>query len=52
VRLAARGLRDLDTGPERITDDAERAQVRRQARVVHAQSLATAVLLTALALLT
>ena len=51
MRLAARGLRDLDSGPERITDDAERAQVRRQARAVHAKSLATAVLLSALALL-
>jgi len=51
VRLAARGLRDLDTGPQRITDDAERAQVWRQARVVHVKALTTAVVLTALALL-
>jgi hypothetical protein len=41
----------LDTGPQRITDEAERAQVWRQARVVHAKTLATALLLTALALL-
>ena len=50
MRLAARGLRDMDSGSERITDDVERAQVRRQARLVHTKTLTTAVLLTALAL--
>jgi len=49
VKLAARGQRDLDTGPEPIADVAELAQVRRQARAVHIKSLATAAVLTALA---
>jgi len=51
VKLAARGQRDLDQGPERIADAAEAAQVRRQARAVHAKALAIAVVLTMLALL-
>ena len=38
----------MDSGSESIADDAERAQVRRQAMKVHAQSLATALALTAL----
>ncbi|HSR91690.1 MAG TPA: hypothetical protein VLK88_10320 [Gemmatimonadales bacterium] len=48
MRLAARGLRDLDSGTESIADHAELAQVRRQARVVHMKSFVTAALLTAL----
>ena len=44
MRLASRGLRDLDGGPERIDDGAELAAVRAQARRVFLQSaLATAV---------
>jgi hypothetical protein len=44
MRLASRGLRDLDGGPERIEDSAELAAVRAQARRVFVQSaLATAV---------
>jgi hypothetical protein len=51
VRLAARGARNLDRGDERIADAAELAQVRRQARLVHLESVAAAALLTAAALL-
>lgn len=44
MRLASRGLRDLDGGPERIEDGAELAVLRAQARRVLLQSaLATAV---------
>jgi hypothetical protein len=50
VALASRGQRDLDLGAEAIAEPAERDQVRRQARKVHLESLAAAVLLTALAL--
>jgi len=38
-------------GPELITDPAEAAQVRHQARAVHAKAVAAAVVLTAIALL-
>ena len=51
MRLAARGARNLDRGDEKIADAAELAQVRRQARVVHVESVALAALLTAAALL-
>jgi hypothetical protein len=51
VGLAARGLRDMDTGPEAIDDAAVLAQVRRQARRVHLRSLAFAIACTGLALL-
>ena len=51
MRLSARGQRDMDTGPEAITDAAVLAQVRRQARKVHLQSFLLAALLTAVALL-
>jgi hypothetical protein len=50
VRLAASAVRDLDNGPAAITDAAELAQVRRQARKVHLQSFALAVVLTAIVL--
>jgi len=46
VRLAARGLRDMDMGSEPITDRAELEQVRRQARTVHLKALVTAAVLT------
>jgi len=46
VSLAARGLRDMDTGPEAIEDPAELAQVRRQARKVHIESAIFATVLT------
>jgi hypothetical protein len=51
VRLASRGLRDMDTGPQEIADRAELQQVRQQARVVYAKSLITAVILTAIAVI-
>jgi hypothetical protein len=50
VGLAARGTRDMDNGEVAVTDDAERSQLRAQARRVYARSLATAALLTAIAL--
>jgi len=48
VRLAARGLRDMDAGAEPIRDTAELDAVRRQARRVQWQSVLAAVLFTAL----
>jgi hypothetical protein len=51
VKLAARGLRDMDEGAEPITDPAERSRIRRQARIVHIKSLMTAAILTTLLLL-
>ena len=51
MALAARAQRDLDTGAEAITNSEERAQVRRQARKVHIESLVAAALLTALSLI-
>lgn len=47
MALAARGQRDLDTGPKTIADAAELTQVRRQARIVHIRSVVAAALLTA-----
>lgn len=41
----------MDTGPEQIVDPDELAQVRRQARGVHARAVLAAVVLTALSLL-
>lgn len=51
MRLAARGLRDLDGGAEPIPDPAERERVRRRGRRVTLASLGLAAALTALALL-
>ncbi len=48
MRLAALGQREMDSGAERISDASELAQVRRQARKVHLQTLVTALALTAL----
>lgn len=48
--LASRGQRDMDSGPEEIRDDAELAQVRRQARTVHVRSLLLAAALVAVAM--
>lgn len=47
MRLASRGLRDMDGGVERITDAAELAKVRAQARRVNLMSLAATVLASA-----
>jgi hypothetical protein len=48
VRLASRGLRDMDDGPEPVAEAAVVAAQRRQARRVQRQSLFAAALLTAL----
>jgi hypothetical protein len=50
VKLAARGQRDMDTGPQAIADRAELAQVRRQARAVYLKAFVAAALLTAVAM--
>jgi hypothetical protein len=50
VYLAARGLRDLDDGEEKIKDPNELAQVRRQAAWVHIESVLSGIILTALSL--
>jgi hypothetical protein len=50
VGLASRGQRDMDTGAEVITDAAELAQVRAQARRVNLNSLLAASVCTALSL--
>jgi hypothetical protein len=50
VKLASRGQRDLDTGPQTIDNVDELAQLRRQARAVYAKSFVTAIILTALSL--
>jgi hypothetical protein len=52
VNLASRSLRDLDdgNGPQAISDAAELAAVRKQARTVYAKSFALAAALCALAL--
>jgi hypothetical protein len=47
VILAARGLRNLDSGEEKIEDETLIAGLRRQGRKVHAESVLTALLLTA-----
>ena len=49
--LAARGARKLGDQVEQIEDEAELAQVRRQARSVQVKALVAATILTALALL-
>jgi hypothetical protein len=46
VRLAARGLRDLDRGTEPISDAAQRVAVRAQARRIARNSIVAAVLVT------
>jgi hypothetical protein len=51
VRLASRGLRDMDQGPQPIAVETEIQQVRRQARAVYIKSVITAVILTAIALI-
>jgi len=49
VRLASRGQRDLDTGPQAISDAAELTQVRRRARAVYLKSFVAAAVLTGFA---
>jgi len=48
VRLAARDLRNLDSGDEPVTDASARAQIRRQARRVYVEAFLVAAALTAL----
>jgi hypothetical protein len=48
VRLAAQNVRNLDSGDEAVTDPAERAQIRRQARRVYIEALGVAAALTLL----
>ncbi len=48
MRLAARGLRDMDAGPQPIDDPAQLADVRRQARRVYVESATAAALLALL----
>ncbi|HJQ12016.1 MAG TPA: hypothetical protein VJ840_13385 [Gemmatimonadaceae bacterium] len=50
MKLASRGQRDLDTGPQAIDNSDEQAQLRRQARAVYAKSIVTAAILTAISL--
>jgi hypothetical protein len=51
VALAARGLKNMDTGDEAITDPRELSQVRAQSRGVHIRSILTGVIAAALLLL-
>ncbi len=51
MRLAARGARDPDGGEEGVADAFLVAQLRRQAREVHVESLLVGAVLTGLALL-
>lgn len=48
MRLASRGLRDMGSGPEPITDAEMLNAVRRQARRVQWKSVVGAALITAL----
>ncbi len=50
MRLASRGQRDLDEGPEPIGNVGEMKQLKRQARAVHTKSLVAAGVLTLLTL--
>lgn len=51
VALASRGQRDMDSGPEAISDAAQLSQIRRQVRFVHVKSLLLATVLLALMLM-
>jgi hypothetical protein len=51
VALAKRGLRNMDSGEEKIEDADELARVRAQARRVHVQSALFAVAVTVVVLL-
>jgi transposase-like protein len=50
VRLAQRGLRNLDNGPETVENEALKKQLRKQAKTVLRQSQISAALLTLVAL--
>ena len=51
MRLAARGVRDLDHGEEPVRDPEAAQRLRAQARRIHAAALLTAALLTGVSLL-
>jgi hypothetical protein len=51
VALAARGLRNLDRGDERIVDAIELQHVRAQARRVHVEAVAFAVAIVVIVML-
>jgi hypothetical protein len=51
VRLAARGARESETGPQAVTDPWLARELTRQARSILAQALLAATVLTALTLL-
>jgi hypothetical protein len=51
VALAARGLRNLDSGDERIVDSIELRQVRSQAQRVHAEAIAFALVILVVVML-
>ena len=51
MALAKRGLRNMDSGEEKIDDTSELNQVRAQARKVHIQSALFAVAVTLVVLL-
>ena len=48
MALAARGLKNMDTGDEAITDPRELDQVRSQSRAVHIRSVLVALVAAAL----
>ena len=50
MRLASRGQRDMDRGPEQISDAEELRLVQRQARAVYVKSIIAAAVLTGIAL--
>jgi len=50
VRLAARGLRDMDQGSESIDDPVELRRIRKQALRVHLKSFISAAVLTGILL--
>jgi hypothetical protein len=49
VRLGSRGQRNLDDGDQAITDDVEKAAVRKQANKVLVKSVIAGVVLTLVA---
>jgi hypothetical protein len=49
VRLAARGARDMDTGPEPVTDPEEAATLRHRALIIMTRATIIAALMTLIA---
>jgi hypothetical protein len=50
IALVARGMRNMDTGEERIEDERLTGQLRDQARRINRRALITAIVITVLAL--